>query len=47
MQPNELLINNSIEKADEALTDAKNNMDLSLRLVQNRIYYAIFYVYSS
>ena len=44
MQPNELLIKNCIEKADEALTDAKNNINLSLRLVQNRIYYAIFYV---
>ncbi|MFA7659039.1 MAG: HEPN domain-containing protein [Candidatus Gastranaerophilaceae bacterium] len=44
MQHKNLLIKNSIEKADEALTDAKNNMNLSLRLVQNRNYYAVFYI---
>ncbi|MDD3436578.1 MAG: HEPN domain-containing protein [Candidatus Gastranaerophilales bacterium] len=44
MQHKKILIKNSIEKADEALVDAQNNINLSLRLVQNRIYYAVFYI---
>ena len=37
----------AVEKADEALKDAFNNIDISLRVSQNRTYYAIFYSVSA
>lgn len=39
-----LLIKNSIENADRALSDAEQNLTISLYVVQNRTYYAIFYI---
>lgn len=44
MQPNEVLIRNSIEKSDNALLAAEKSFDFSLSAVQNRIYYAVFYI---
>jgi uncharacterized protein (UPF0332 family) len=44
MQHKDLLIKNSIEKADRALSDAEQNLDISLYVTQNRNYYAVFYI---
>lgn len=44
MPHKDLLVQNSIRKADEALYEAEKNMDISLSLVQNRNYYAVFYI---
>jgi len=44
MQHDKILIMNSIEKADTALHDAEQNMNISFYVVQNRIYYAVFYI---
>ncbi|MFA7657864.1 MAG: HEPN domain-containing protein [Candidatus Gastranaerophilaceae bacterium] len=41
-QHKELLVKNSMKKADEALTDAQSNLSLTLK--QNRNYYAVFYI---
>lgn len=43
-QPKGLLITNSIDRAEETLIVAKNNLNLDLRTVQNRNYYAVFYI---
>jgi len=40
----ELFIKNFIEKADRALLDAEQNLEISLYVVQNRNYYAVFYI---
>jgi uncharacterized protein (UPF0332 family) len=39
-----ILINNCIEKAKIALSDAEQNLNISLYVSQNRSYYAIFYI---
>jgi uncharacterized protein (UPF0332 family) len=44
MQHKELMIQHSIRKADETLIEAEKNMGISLSLVQNRNYYAVFYI---
>lgn len=44
MQHEKMLVKNSIEKAEEALSAAQNNMKFSLRTAQNRNYYAVFYI---
>ncbi len=44
MPLNEVLIKNSIGKSEKALLDAEKSMDFSLNVVQNRIYYAVFYI---
>ncbi|GEM_PF-908808 len=42
--PKKILAEISLEKADEALKDSFNNLDISLSVSQNRAYYAIFYI---
>lgn len=44
MQHKDLLINCSIEKAEEALLASKNSLKISLQNSQNRNYYAVFYI---
>lgn len=43
-QRKEILAQIAVEKSDEAIKDAFNNIDISLRVAQNRTYYAVFYL---
>jgi uncharacterized protein (UPF0332 family) len=44
MLDKEILVNNWLFKSDEALKDAKKNLELDmLSNAQNRLYYAVFY----
>lgn len=43
-QHKKTLIKHSIRKSDEAIFEAEKNIEISLSLVQNRNYYAIFYI---
>jgi uncharacterized protein (UPF0332 family) len=42
-QHKNILAENSLEKAEEALKTGYNNIDISLTSAQNRAYYAVFY----
>ena len=44
MSHKKILIKNSIEKSEKALFDAEKSFLFSLNVVQNRIYYAAFYI---
>ena len=44
---NEILARIALEKAENALQDACNSIDISLFVVQNRAYYSVFYIVSA
>lgn len=46
-QDRKLLAKIALEKSEKALQDAVNNLDLSLFVSQNRVYYSIFYIVSA